>query len=107
MEYTEGIVDDSQNVGFLTQFPGIELEQEVGDVGTKALLDPPTEQQAYEASVNAGLIRPTNKAPSPVDNIVVIEDVTDENDVKRGTGEYDVKVQECKLEKTDPETPKI
>ena len=42
LEYTEGIVDDSPNVDFPAQFPGIEVEQEVGGVGTSALLDPPT-----------------------------------------------------------------
>ncbi len=49
-------------------------------------MDPPTEQQAYEASVNTGIISPTNEAPSPVDNIVVIEDVIDKDDVDIGTG---------------------
>ncbi len=78
----------------------------MGDAGTKAILDPPTEQEAYEVLIKLGLIRPTNEASSPVDNIVVIEDITDEDDIKIGTGKYDVKVQECKLEKTDPETPK-
>ncbi len=44
LEYTEGIVEDLKNVDFPAQFLRIELEQEVGDTGTKALLDPPTEQ---------------------------------------------------------------
>ncbi len=57
--------------------------------------------------VNAGLIRPTKEAPSPVDNTVVVEDVTNDDDVEIGTGEDDVKVQECKLEKTDLNTPKL
>ncbi len=70
-----------KNEDFPAQFLGIKLEQEVGEAGTKAILDPPTEQQAYKALVNAGIIKPTNKAPSPVDNIVVVEDVTDKDDV--------------------------
>ncbi len=49
---------------FPDQFPVIELEQEVGDAVTKALLDPPMEQQVYEASINLGLFRPTNESPS-------------------------------------------
>ena len=55
--------------------------------------------------MNAGIFRPTNEAPSPVDNIIV-EDVIDDDDVEIGTGEGDVEVQECKVEKTDPEEPK-
>ncbi len=69
-------------------------------------MDPPTKQQAYKTLVNEGIIRPTNKAPSPVDNIVVVEYVTNEDDVEIATSKADVKVKECKMEKTDPETPK-
>ncbi len=53
-----------------------------------------------------GTIKPTNEVPSPVDNIIVVEDIIDKDDGEIGTGEDDIKVQECKLEKMDPETPK-
>ncbi len=75
-------------------------------MGTNVLLDPPTKQQAYEASLNSGIIRPTNEAPSPVDTTVVIEEVTKGDDVEIETGENDVEVQECKVEKKDPDVPK-
>ena len=57
--------------------------------------------------LNVRIIRPIDKAHSPVDNIVVIENVTNEDDTEIATGKADVKVQEFKAEKTDPETPKL
>ncbi len=45
-------------------------------------------------SVNTKIIRPTNEAPSPVDNIIV-EDVIDDDDVEIVTGEGDLEVHEC------------
>ncbi len=43
--------------------------------------------------INAGIIRPTNEAPSLVDNIVVVEDVTNDNDMEIASGKGDIKVQ--------------
>ena len=51
------------------------------------------------------MIRPTNEAHSPVHNIVVVEDITEKDDVDVLTDEADVKVQECKEEKAFPDTP--
>ncbi len=65
----------------------------MGEAGTSVLLDPTTKQEAYEASINAVIIRPSNKAPSPVDNVVVVEDIINNDDVEIPTGENDVKVQ--------------
>ncbi len=78
-------------------------ERDKGDTGTSVLLDPTTKQQAYEALVKDEIIRPTNQAPSLVENIAVVEDVTNDDDVEIATGKNDIKVQECKTEKTFPD----
>ncbi len=53
--------------------------------------------------VNAGIIRPINETPSPVDNIVVLEDTIEEYYVDVPNDEADIKVQECKEEKSIPD----
>ncbi len=60
------------------------------------ILDHTKEQEACKASVNTEIIRPTNKTPSPVDNIVVVEDVSNKDDMEVPTDEDDIEVQECK-----------
>ena len=60
------------------------------------MLPPSTEQQAYEALVNARLIRPTNVPPSNVDNVIIIED-----DDMKDTSDGINKVQEYKIEESN------
>ena len=76
-ELTETGVIPSKSIHESTpaQFPGIELENEVEVPGLAITILPESaEQDVHGAAENAGYTNmPTNKAPSSVDNIVVID----------------------------------
>ncbi len=97
LDHTDVLSLDSVYVGMPAQFPGIELQNELEVrrlfVTSLAKL---TGQDVHGAVEIAGhLNTPTNKAPSSVDNIIVINLTSDDN-------EDAIIVHECKLEGGSP-----